>query len=223
MATNLRVETGHYEEVSDADTCFVPTGESILNGPQAVLASDVWSILQDKIGSISRFRGEREQDVIQIAEGIPALRLSVHQLLITREERDRFEAECELSIADTGNKQPPIFTHNSSYSEVTLRGERFTFGAAQAGVIRELHAAYLRGEVWLNQREMLTRCAQSTRLVDLFKSKPNWRSLVEFDQRGSCRLNLPEQQPPRNRRAAFRRAVSHRKATSIIEAVDKAS
>lgn len=223
MAINLHVQTGYYEHIDEDDYTYIPTGQDVLNGPQPIRAEDVWRILQDKIGSISSFSTAHPNSVLQVCEGVAPLRLTLNQLLITRDERDRFEREYELSVADSDSKQTSVFTHSSNYSEVTLRGERFSLGAAQACVIRELHAAYLRGEIWLNQQDLLQSCAKSTRLVDLFKSQPNWRDLFVLDGRGACRLSLPDQAPPKSRRVAFRRAVSNRKAATFVQAVDKAS
>jgi hypothetical protein len=214
MAINLHVNTGYYEHIDEGDFRFIPTGGEILNGPQPIRAEDVWPILQDKIGSISRFWSADENVVVQFDDSTAVLRLSLHQLLITREERDRFENEYGLAVAEPDNKQSDIFTHSPSYSEVSLRGERFGLGAAQSGIIRELHAAYLRGEPWQNQQNLLEKYAKSTRLVDLFKSKPNWRLLFQLDGRGACRLNLPDQAPPKSRRSAFRRAVNNHKLAS---------
>jgi hypothetical protein len=223
MAVNLHVQTGYYEHIEEDDYTYIPTGQDVLNGPQPVRADDVWRILQDKIGSISTFATAHQNGVLQLCEGVAPLRLTLHQLLITRDERNRFECEYGLSVSETDSKQAPVFTHSSNYSEVTLRGERFSLGPSQACVMRELHAAYLRGELWLNQQDLLRSCARSTRLVDLFKSQPNWRDLFVLDGRGACRLNLPDQAPPKSRRVAFRRAVSNRNAATCVEAVDKAS
>jgi hypothetical protein len=220
MTINLHVQTGYYEDLDEDGHSYIQTGPDVLNGPQPIRAEDVWPILQEKIGSISSFWTTDPKAVVHVDDGVAPLRLSLNQLLITREERDRFEREMNLIVAEPDAKQNEIFAHSPNYSEVTLRGERFSLGASQACVIRELHAAHLRGEAWLNQLDLLQSIGKSTRLVDLFKSKPNWRSLFQLDGRGGCRLNLPEQEPPKSRRTAFRRAVNERILTFQSKTVD---
>jgi hypothetical protein len=222
MVINLHVRIGYYEESEQDGSFFVPTDYTVLNGPQVILPEDIWPLLKDRISTITRFWKPDGGGVIEVDEGVAPLRLSLHQLLITRDERDRFEKQHDLSVTETENKQRILFTHNPTYSEVNMNGERYRFGAAQASVIRELHAAYQRGEMWLNQQSLLEGCAKSTRLVDLFKSQPNWRSLFVFDGRGSCRLNLPEQSPSKTRQRAFRRAVRGIRLVDRNEAVDSA-
>jgi hypothetical protein len=43
------------------------------------------------------------------------------------------------------------------------------------------------------------------RMVDLFKAKPNWRTLIASDGTGRYRLNLPERPAARVAHRAYRR------------------
>ncbi|MBL2590338.1 hypothetical protein ELK52_29445, partial [Klebsiella pneumoniae] len=47
--------------------------------------------------------------------------------------------------------------------------------------------------------------AQTLRMVDLLKAKPNWRTLIVSDGRGYYRLNLPNRPAARLSHRAYRR------------------
>ena len=64
----------------------------------------------------------------------------IGDLLLRREERDRFEAETGFSGAETG-PQLPIFSASSDYHEVRCGGHQFRLGPIQAQVVRALHEA----------------------------------------------------------------------------------
>jgi hypothetical protein len=218
MAINLRVETAMVVDYEDRGRQFADTGPRCLNGPQPLFPCDVWSVLQDGIGTITSFRMTDPEGRADLAEGISPLRLTLHQLLVTRGERDRFERTYDLRISAAPEQQTSaVFIHSPDFSEVILRGERFRLGPAQASVVRELHAAFERGQPWLNHQVLLQSCAKSARLVDLFKSQANWRSLIVLDRRGSCRLNVPDHEPPKNRQRAFRRALAVANAASAAK------
>jgi hypothetical protein len=90
------------------------------------------------------------------------------------------------------------FVHDESYAHVSLEGELFTLGPLQAKVVRDLHEAWRSGtSQWLHGKELLGAVgASSTRLGDLFKSKKNWRHLIESDSQGRYRLRLAKVSAP---------------------------
>jgi hypothetical protein len=83
------------------------------------------------------------------------------------------------------------FEHDETYTHVRMGNQRFTLGPLQGKVIRVLHEAALRKEPWQPAKAVLHAAgSESMKLHDVFKSKKNWRNLIETDAR-KCRLRLP--------------------------------
>jgi hypothetical protein len=54
-----------------------------------------------------------------------------------------------------------------------------------------LHAAAEAGQPWQNGKALLTTAgSRSLKMVDVFKSKPEWRELIQSDGRGNYRLRF---------------------------------
>jgi hypothetical protein len=175
---------------------------------QPILKDDIWPIIQNRVGSIDHFRPRDPYHYARFHECAP-LKVTLQQLLITREERDRFEDAHKIEVVEPDVRlRRECFTHDADYAHVDLLGRSFTLGATQARIVRALHEASLAGSPWVRQDELLERCgAKSSRLVDVFKAKQDWRQLITHDGRGRWRLNLPERGPSKARQQAFRRAV----------------
>ena len=68
-------------------------------------------------------------------------------------------------------------------------GQHFRLGAIQAQVVRALNEAAGRGEPWQSGKAILAAAgSRSLKMSDVFKSKKNWRLLIESDGRGAYRL-----------------------------------
>ena len=108
-------------------------------------------------------------------------------LILTREERDRFEREHAVA---TGASRSDDVWHNDDFARVRVANEWHSFGPKQAAVLRLLKAASDGGNPWLDGKRLLEEADAATmRLIDLFKRKPAWRQLVEADGKGRYRLN----------------------------------
>ncbi len=84
-----------------------------------------------------------------------------------------------------------MFKHSADYRRVSVGDSTFRFGALQARVIRELHAASQRGEPWCIGKNVLKDIGSSSaNLGMLFKSNPAWQRLIESDEHGNYRLRL---------------------------------
>jgi hypothetical protein len=87
----------------------------------------------------------------------------------------------------------PEFEHDPNYRHVKLGEIRFSLGELQAGVVRQLHEAALKGNPWQRGQDLLENAgSELLRISDLFKSQRQWRSLIESDRRGSYRLRLKQ-------------------------------
>jgi len=211
MTIGTRVETGRFE-VSDRGMIRVLEAERILHGPQGVVSSDLWPIFRAGSGSIARFKPTAPDSFVDLAPDVHPIRVGIRDLLVTRRERQRFEAAHGLSVGHPIEQpsEPETldrdFLHRNNYAEVVLNGEIFRLGILQASVVRELHQAAQSDSPWRHGKELLTNCNASTmRMVDLFKAKRNWRTLIASDGRGYYRLNIPDRPAARPSHRAYRR------------------
>ena len=181
--------------------------DTVLFGAQPLLVADVCSVIRSGAYRIDRFKPRQTGGYLKITDGYPPLAITTADLLVTRLERDRFEAANGLSFDDPA---PPgshsIFEHREDYSEVVLHRQIFRLGPLQASVVRHLHEASSTSNPWRNGRQLLVDTgARTERIVDLFKGKDRWRDLIASDRRGLYRLNVPEPFAARATQRAFRR------------------
>lgn len=182
------LELGDYEETHEGEHFRVPTEQSYYNGLLELHARDVFQLFRAAELTVSDFRtpGSDYASIWGDRDGVP---LSIEDLLLRREERDRFEAETGFSGAETG-PQLPIFSATPDYHEVRCGGHQFRLGPIQAQVVRALHEAARRGEAWQSGKAILSAAgSKSLKMSDVFKSQKQWRSLIESNGRGNYRLN----------------------------------
>lgn len=203
MAIGLRVDVGSFEPIDEGWTP-VSGFQEILYGPQPVVAADLWPVLRNGAGAIKRLNPRTANGYVELEEPMAVV---LQDLLVTRAERDRFEQTHGLAIPEPDPwHDPSAFAHNRDYTEVVLAGEVFRLGLLQAAVVRQLHEASRGSSPWVSAKDLLTRAgAQTLRMVDLFKAKPNWRTLIASDGTGRYRLNLPERPAARVTHRAYRR------------------
>jgi hypothetical protein len=203
MAIGLRVEVGAFEELAEGWS-RVPAFEEILYGPQPVVAADLWPVFRSGSGLITKFKPRTSNGFVELAEAMP---VALPDLLVTRAERNRFESTHGLDIPEASPwGESDAFAHNRDYTEVVLSGQVFRLGLLQAAVVRQLHEASRGPNPWVSGKDLLARSgAQTMRMVDLFKAKPNWRTLIASDATGRYRLNLPERPVARLAHRAYRR------------------
>ena len=184
----IPLEMGDYEETDGGEHFRIPIEQSHYSGLLELHARDVFQLFRAAELTVSDFRTPRS-DYASIwgdRDGVP---LTTEDLLLRREERDRFEAETEFSGAETG-PQLPVFSASPDYHEVRCGGHQFRLGLIQAQVVRALHEAARRGENWQSGKAILsTAGSKSLKMSDVFKSQKQWRSLIESNGRGNYRLN----------------------------------
>ena len=210
MTIGTRIETGRFD-VSDHGVFRVPEGERILNGPQPVVSSDLWPVFRTGAGRIARFKPHSAEGYIDLSEDVDPIAVTLQDLLVTRSERDRFESAHGLGTNETSDQpstksDEECFLHRNNYAEVVLNGEVFRLGLLQAAIVRELHQASQSENPWRHGKELLANSkAHTIRMVDLFKTKRNWRTMIASDGRGYYRLNLSGRPSPRPSHRAYRR------------------
>jgi len=166
----------------------VPWEQTRFSGLLDLYAQDVFQLFRCSETHLSDFRTPRASYATLYGDADPIF-VMIGDLLLRREERDRFEAETGFSGAETG-PQLPIFSASSDYHEVRCGGHQFRLGPIQAQVVRALHEAARRGEAWQSGKAILSAAgSKSLKMSDVFKSQKQWRSLIESNGRGNYRLN----------------------------------
>ncbi|SEO89361.1 hypothetical protein SAMN04490248_11549 [Salinihabitans flavidus] len=184
---DVPIEFGGIEESPEDEAFRVPWEQTRFSGLLDLHACDVFQLFRCGEIHSSAFRTPRADYARTFGDADPVFVL-IGDLLLTREERDRFEIA--TGFAEGGAQaEAPTFIHSADYQEVRCNGDRFKLGPIQAEVVRALHAAALAGEPWQNGKVILCGAgSKSLRMADVFKSQANWRRLIRSDRRGGYRL-----------------------------------
>lgn len=180
----LPLEFGDYEE-DERGAFRVPFEQSWYSGLLDLHVRDVFQLFRTGAVTVDDFRTPRAA-YAAIQGDRDGVVLSIGDLLLRREERDRFEAETRFAGAAAA---PPMFSASADYQQVRLGGHQFRLGPIQAQVVRALHDAAGRGQPWQSGKAILSAAgSKSLKMSDVFKSQPHWRALIESDGRGAYRL-----------------------------------
>lgn len=162
----------------------------ILNGPQPLLRASLLEILRDGSAEVWAFRTVDRNTYLRIRADAGPRVYRRDDLIVTREERQRFEREHGAVASPEPAAGAADYWHSDDCARVRFAGTLHKFGRKQAAVLRLLKAAADKGEPWCDGQNLLHDAdAGSMRLVDLFKYKPVWRELVQSDGSGKYRLN----------------------------------
>jgi hypothetical protein len=187
------------------DNVRSPQGMLFVNGPQPLLRASLLEIFRAGQAEVRCFRTERPNQCIHLKSGTPAVVVRRDDLILTREERDRFEREHAVTTA-VSKPAPTDVWHSDDFSRVRVASEWHSFGPKQAAVLRLLKAAGDSDNPWLDGKRLLEEADAATmRLIDLFKRKPVWRQMIEADGKGRYRLNIDLLSPERQRIRFYRR------------------
>ena len=174
-----------------------------VNGPQPLLRASLLEIFRDGQAEVRAFRTERPDQYIYREIGAPAVIVRREDLILTREERDRFERDHAVAI-EPGKPHRVTSGTARILRRVRVANEWHNFGPKQAAVLRLLKAASDTENPWLDGKRLLDEADAATmRLIDLFKRKPAWRQLVIADGKGRYRLNIEFLAPERRTRAVL--------------------
>jgi hypothetical protein len=178
----------------------------VLNGPQPLLRTTLLAIFRDGQAEVRAFRYQRPNTYLHIRSDVAAIVVRRDDLIVTREERDRFEREHGAPPAPEALPIAEI-SHNEDFSKVYVAGEWHSFGPKQAAVLRLLKHASDANDPWRDGKRLLGDIGSTTlRLADLFKRRSVWRQLVQADGKGSYRFAATALSPERRRIRLFRRA-----------------
>lgn len=183
------MEFGDYDETTEGEPFRVPWEQTRYSGLLDLHACDVYQLFRCGEIHLRDFRTPRADYATTWGDAQPVL-VMIGDLLLRREERDRFEVESGFSGAGQATEKP-TFIHSADYLEIRCNGCQFKLGPIQAEVVRALHEAALADAPWQNGKAILSRAgSKSLRMADVFKSQKNWRQLIRSDRRGGYRLNL---------------------------------
>jgi hypothetical protein len=175
----------------------------ILNGPQPLLRASLAEIFREGQAEIRAFRTTQPNNYLDVRAGAPAVIVRREDLIVTREERERFERD--HAVAAGGEPVATDVWHSDDFTRVRVANEWHSFGPKQAAVLRLLKAASESDNPWLDGKRLLDEANAATmRLIDLFKRKPAWRQLVLADGKGRYRLNRDLLSPERGRVRFYR-------------------
>lgn len=183
------MEFGDIEEDARGEPFRVSWEQSYFSGLLDLHARDVFQLFRCGQIHLESFRAPNEGYAETWGDAQPIL-VMIGDLLLRREERDRFEIETRFASGGQPMEEP-TFIHSADYLEVRCKGCRFKLGPIQAEVVRALHTAAQGGSPWQNGKAILSRAgSKSLRMADVFKSQKDWRNLIRSDLRGGYRLNL---------------------------------
>ena len=161
MTIGARVVIG-WLEIADNGVFRIPEDEKVLNGPQPVISSDLWSVFRGGSAEIVRFKPTGPTGYCELVPDADPILVTLQDLLVTRAERDRFEAKYGLlQSVDTPVEDcaaEPAFFERNDYAEVVLHGEVFRLGLLQAAVVRELHQAAQSDNPWRLGKNFPHKC-----------------------------------------------------------------
>lgn len=184
----LHVEFGRFEWREDRSVVWQASRTTRHSGLLDLHAGDAFMIFRFAERNLIDFRTPKG-DLVRIADGHEPLLVMLGDLLVRREERDRFEKLRGFTGAGLCSGQPG-FSASEDFRHICCNGTHFRLGAVQARVVRLLAEASENGAPWQNGKKILTQArSRSLRMADVFKSQPKWRELIESNGRGHYRLH----------------------------------
>jgi hypothetical protein len=127
-----------------------PQGMLFVNGPQLLHRASLLEIFRAGQAEVRSFRTGRPNQFIYLKSGAPAVIVRREDLILTREERDRFEREHAVA-PPAGKPRPTDVWHSDDFARVRVASEWHSFGPRQAAVLRLLKAASDSENPWVRQ------------------------------------------------------------------------
>ena len=185
---HVPIEFGDYELAEDGQQFRIPYERSCFSGLLDLHAHDVFRLFRCSEMHLRNFRTP-DACFPTIYGNADPIFVTIADLVVRREERDRLEAETDFSAAASVAGQP-VFKASLNYHKVYCGGHHFRLGPIQAQVVRSLHEAACNGQPWQDGKAVLLAVgSKSLRMSDVFKSQKQWRLLIKSNRRGDYSLN----------------------------------
>jgi hypothetical protein len=183
------IESGMYDQGADGQWSSVALERRRFTGFQDLQERDVFRLFRQGQVDVIQFHAP-ENEYCHLIEPTRTIAVRRDDLLVRREERDRVESQ--HGLVGKGSVAPPLQQAND-FREVRTAGLLFNLGPVQARVVKRLHEAATSSNPWCEGKLILGEAgSSSTRMADVFKSKPHWRRLIDSDGRGRYRLRVPQ-------------------------------
>jgi len=93
--------------------------------------------------------------------------------------------------AELGAAGLNAFRHDQDFRHIVLHGIEYALSPLHAKVVAVLHQALLNDEPWQPGKDILERAgSQQMKMVDVFKSRADWRAFIDSDAKGMYRLRM---------------------------------
>lgn len=218
FVADLPAEMGSWEESRSGEDALLQD-LPVLNGPQPLLRSCLLRIFRDGGAEVQAFRTANPRTYLRLRSTVAPVVVRRDDLIVTREERDRFEREHGAIVPPEATPAAEI-TYNHDFTMVQVDGQWHDFGPKQAAVLRLLKLASDTEDPWRDGKRLLGDVGSTTlRLADLFKRRAVWRRLVQADGKGRYRFAVSA--PELRRIQLFRkagRAFPQTRARSVMTA-----
>lgn len=161
----------------------------LLDEPQALHPTDIYRIFANRAGKtdITRLRTMPVMNLVNVVR--PTLAVGFDDLVITREETERF---AYTYLKKSANFRNPLVIVSPDFRNFILYDYEYFFGEKQARVIKFLYDKYISGDPWVHSKKLLDIAdAHSWRLQHLFNHNKNWRNVIKSGRNGYYMFNLP--------------------------------
>lgn len=183
------IEMGDYEIAGDGTPLSIPWHQSPYSGLLDLHAPDVFQLFRCGEIQVREFRASCAA-YASVMDGAEGVSIMIGDLLMRRDERDRFEVRKGFRASEATNEDN-AFIASADYHEIRCNSIQFRLGPIQAEVVRLLHEAAQKDEPWQSGKRVLEIAgSRSMKMSDVFKSQAEWRELIKSNRRGAYRLNI---------------------------------
>jgi hypothetical protein len=186
----VAIERGDIEVEDNGRWFPIPSDIGRRSGLFELTERDVHTLFKAGEALVSQFHAD-EGSYCEITEPSEPICVRPEDLLVRDAEKERVERWLRGSVAA---QKPRGLTQTNDYQQVTYNGLEFQFGPIQAAIVEILHRASLDGRPWCSGKALLDQAGSAcVRMADVFKSKPQWKKLIQSDRRGLYRLVPPDE------------------------------
>ena len=101
FVVDVPAETGSWETGGDGGDTRLLQDLPILNGPQPILRSSLLEIFREGQAEVRAFRTPQPNNYLHVRAGAPAVIVRRDDVIVTRDERDRFERDHAVATSSS--------------------------------------------------------------------------------------------------------------------------
>lgn len=176
----------------------LPLKTGKISGLFEIPLENVRSVIIHKEIQLNRIQSlARDCDYIRLCR---ELDIDLEDLVVTKEEKQRVEADYGLSVSylpekniDTANKLKDFRMEEqpNGYTKFSYHGKEYVFAFIQSKIIKQLYEAAQNGTIWVYGKTLLKNAGSSSiRLCEVFKRRQDWTDLIKGNKQGLYRLYL---------------------------------